>query len=62
MFPSNFLNKHYISELALFPSPGKEAPMLVDPLHRAIQSLGTTHAINLLSYAPENRPSARVIT
>jgi len=41
-------------KLALFPSSGKETPNLVDLLDQATVSLGTTEAVNVLRYAPEN--------
>jgi hypothetical protein len=47
---------------APFPSSGKEAPNLVDPLDQAILSLGTIQTVNLLRYTPENISSPRVVT
>jgi hypothetical protein len=47
---------------ALFLSSGKGAPNMASPLDGAVLSLGTTEMVNLLSYAPENQSSPRVIT
>jgi hypothetical protein len=46
--------------LALFPSSGKETPNLVDLLDQATAS-GQKKAVNVLRYAPDNRPSPRVV-
>jgi len=46
----------------LFSFSSKEAHNLVDPLDKAILSLGTIQTVHLLIEAPENRPSPRVVT
>jgi len=47
--------------LVQFPFSGKETPNLVHLLDQATLSLGTTEAVNVLRYAPENRSSPRVV-
>ena len=47
-----------VSEAALFLPSGKEAPNLVDPLDQTTRS----HSVHLVTYAPENRSSPRVVT
>jgi len=60
---SNFLNKHYISEVGSISIFRQRSTYAGGPYTSSYsQSLCTTQAVNLLIYAPENRPCARVIT